>query len=220
MEIINTRQDKIKFNHIARSHQYWGRKPTNSLFKVLDGLKKNDVFIDPFCGGGTPASVALTLQANVLASDLNPMAILLTKVLIKPISIFSLNESFEKLKKLLKEKILSPYMIKCPRCHKQIYFDYIMWDTKYGQDMPEAVKVSCKHCRLNKLNFWGKEEITRQIKLSLIKPNYLYPNDKINSKRKINKTYFYELFTGRNLSALSELLHNINTSHHNLNIQY
>ena len=84
-----TQLDDKLFYHIARSHMYWGRKHTDGLYKILKytQLKQGDIFLDPFCGGGTAVLVALSQGARVFASDVNPMAVFITKALIKPINL-------------------------------------------------------------------------------------------------------------------------------------
>ena len=98
-------EDKL-FYHIARSHLYWGRKPTAGLTDIFEitNLGSKSVFLDPFCGGGTSVICALIKGAKVLASDINPMAIFLTKVLIKPVSLLALQDAF----KLVRDKVKLP----------------------------------------------------------------------------------------------------------------
>ena len=63
------------FYHISRSHLYWGRKHTHGLGRILKDLGPGDIFLDPFCGGGTPCITALSRGARVIAGELNPMAV-------------------------------------------------------------------------------------------------------------------------------------------------
>ena len=177
--------------------------------KILRVLEPIDLFLDPFCGAGTPSVTALHLGARVLASDLNPIAVFLTKVLIQPISLFSLEQSFETLRDNVAENILGKYTILCPKCRKEVYFDYLKWNCIEGNDMPEAVKVTCKHCGFNDLHPLTKNEIKRQIACSEIQPKYWFPKNRIHTQRKTKASFFYELFTGRNLAMLTELYHAI-----------
>lgn len=199
----------LDFYNISRSHLYWGRKPITGLMKILRVLEPIDLFLDPFCGAGTPSVTALHLGAKVLASDLNPIAVFLTKVLIQPISLFSLEQSFETLRDNVAENILGKYTILCPKCRKEVCFDYLKWNCIEDNDMPEAVKVTCKHCGFNDLHPLTKDEIKRQIACSEIQPKYWFPRNRIHTQRKTKASFFYELFTGRNLAMLTELYHAI-----------
>jgi len=177
--------------------------------KILRNLEPIDLFLDPFCGAGTSSATALHLGARILASDLNPIAVFLTKVLIQPVSLFSLEQSLETLRDEVAESILSNYAIFCPGCRKEVYFDYLKWNCLEGNDMPEAVKVTCKHCGFNGLHPLTKDETKRQIAYSELQPRYWFPRNRIRTQRKTKVSFFYELFTGRNLAMLTELYHAI-----------
>ena len=197
------------FNSISRSHLYWGRKPISGLSRVLEGLKPGDIFLDPFCGGGTTIVTALGKGARVIASDLNPMAVFLSKVLIQPISVFALKEAFKAIRDDVSDSILENYTIPCPKCRRQISFDYLKWNSQNGEGMPEAAKIKCNYCSLKDLCRLSKDEINRQLKLSAIQPKLWFPKAPIRSQRKTKVEFFHELFTGRNLTSLSELWHAI-----------
>ena len=101
-----SKQENNLFYHISHSHLYWGRKPISGLSRVLEGLKPGDIFLDPFCGGGTSILTALGKGARVIASDLNPMAVFLSKALIQPISVFALKEAFKTIRDDVSDSIL------------------------------------------------------------------------------------------------------------------
>ncbi len=210
-KVMPSEQENNKvFNSISRSHLYWGRKPTSGLLRVLGGLRPGDIFLDPFCGGGTPSIAALHRGARVIASDLNPMAVFLSKTLIQSISVFALKEAFESIRDNVADSIVEKYSIPCPKCRKEISFDYLKWNSKKGEEIPEAVKVRCTSCGLNELAPLSRKEGTRQRGLSEIQPKFWFPKNPIQSKRKTRVEYFHELFTRRNLASLSELWHAIN----------
>lgn len=200
-----SKQENNLFYHISHSHLYWGRKPISGLSRVLEGLRSGDIFLDPFCGGGTSIVTALGKGARVIASDLNPMAVFLSKVLVQPISVFALKEAFEAIRDDVAESIFEKYTISCPKCGRQISFDYLKWNSQNGEEMPEAVKVTCNYCSLKDLRQLSKDEINRQLKLSAIQPKRWFPKAPIRSQRKTKVEFFHELFTGRNLTSLSEL---------------
>ena len=67
--------------------------------------------MDPFCGGGNPAMAALIKGGRVIAGDLNPMAIFLTKVLIRPINLATLKSAFDDVAASVSHSILEKYEI-------------------------------------------------------------------------------------------------------------
>lgn len=61
-------------------HPYWARKPFNILSLIIKHLSKpGDTIADPFAGSGTTAFAALHANRNMLASDINPLAIFLIR---------------------------------------------------------------------------------------------------------------------------------------------
>ena len=185
---------------------YWGRKPPENLVKILKDLGgPYDTILDPFCGGGTLLATCLKLGARVIGSDLNPMAIFLSKVLLQPLNLFTLNQVFEDIRKKVQLNILDKYKIKCRNCGEEIYFDYIQWQCHETYDVPEKVKINCFHCNFNKLYPLTKEELQAQLILSESKPKFWFPKNTITTQRKTKVSKFHELFTGRNLTALAEL---------------
>ena len=201
------------FYHIARSHMYWGRKDINGLCNIFSEtkLKTGDVFLDPFCGGGSAVIAAICQGARVIASDVNPMAAFLTKVLVQPINIFDLQAAFEKVKTSVSEKIQEKYTISCPSCNKITSFDFLKWSRRDGHDSPVDVKVNCSLCGSTRFVPLSNKESNRQLQAVNLQPEFWFPKNKICSRRKIRYTYFHELFTSRNLSSLAELLHTIDT---------
>ena len=209
MTSLKPKEGSLDFYSISRSHLYWGRKHTNGLAKVLQDLEPGEILLDPFCGGGTPILTALRRGARVIASDLNPMAVFLSKGLIRPIGIFALKEAFQTVRDCVADSILENYAISCPKCGKKIHFDYLKWNTKDGVDIPEAAQVNCKGCGLNELSLLSKNEISRQLDVSKLQPKFWFPQNPIRTKRKTKATFLYQLFTGRNLTSLAQLHHAI-----------
>ncbi|MGD0279359.1 MAG: hypothetical protein ABSC11_08630 [Smithella sp.] len=199
--------DPKLFNYISRTHQYWGRKPLSSIEKIFDDLKYGDIVIDPLCGGGSAVIVALAKGARVLASDINPMAVFLTTVLIRPISVHALQSSYKKVKDIVENKILEKYTIACPKCKSTVSYDYLKWRNSNGISKPDSVKLTCQECSFSGFTILSKKEIERQERINEqeSEPKHWYPKVKIESYRKTDVSFYFELFTKRNLSALSEL---------------
>lgn len=65
-------------------HPYWARKPLNVVQALITCFSKDgDVIVDPFVGSGTSVFAALTQGRNVIAADLNPLAIFLTSAIME-----------------------------------------------------------------------------------------------------------------------------------------
>ena len=195
---------------IARSHMYWGRKPIIDLLNIFETIKDGDIVMDPFCGGGNPAIAALLKGGRVIAGDLNPMAVFLTKVLIRPINLAILKSAFEDVATSVSHNILEKYEIKCPKCKKTGIIKSLVWSNKNNnKSIPESAHMECNGCHKIFFTKLSSAETKRQQKLSKMTPTFWFPQTTINSTRKSPVEHHYELFTGRNLSMLAELLHAI-----------
>lgn len=66
-------------------HKYWARKPHNVISTCISALtSENDVVVDPFCGSGVTLREGSLLGRKCYGFDLNPAAVLISKVLIDP----------------------------------------------------------------------------------------------------------------------------------------
>lgn len=66
-------------------HKYWARKPHNVISQCFDTLvPKNGKVLDPFSGSGVTLREAGLLNLSSIGIDLNPVATLITNVLISP----------------------------------------------------------------------------------------------------------------------------------------
>jgi adenine-specific DNA methylase len=78
LEVINAalaREKSIRHGHPSTLHLWWARRPLAACRAVL--------FAYPFCGGGSIPLEAQRLGLEAHASDLNPVAVLITKALIE-----------------------------------------------------------------------------------------------------------------------------------------
>ena len=63
-------------------HKYWARKPHNIISHFIQSIvPKNGVILDPFCGSGVTLREAQKLGISATGIDINPIAILNSKVL-------------------------------------------------------------------------------------------------------------------------------------------
>jgi NAD(P)H-flavin reductase len=203
------REEAIKlFPQISKTHSYWGRKPLLSILEIFQELefKKGDILLDPFCSGGIAVLAALIKGARVIASDLNPMAVFLTEVLIRPLNIATLEYFYQSVEQEVKSAIMDLYKIQCPACKNDAIIDYVVWGGKKEIAKPVQIKLDCPVC--------GKrciDPLKEQVKLKNKYHKIIswYPKSRIKSKRKTDVKFHYQLFTTRNLKTLSLLLSSI-----------
>jgi NAD(P)H-flavin reductase len=200
------REEALKlFSLISRTHSYWGRKPLLSILEILQELdiKKGDILLDPFCGGGTAVLAALIKGARVIAGDLNPTAVFLTEVLIRPLNMATLKYFYQNIEQNVKDEILNLYKIKCPACGNDAIIDYLVWKGKKEEAKPVQLRINCHACNKKMIDPL-KEPV--KLKNKSYKIAGWYPKSRIKSKRKTEVKFHYQLFTRRNLKALSLLL--------------
>ena len=79
-------------------HKYWARKPHNVINECIAALTTlGDTIIDPFCGSGVTMREGALLGRNCIGYDLNPVAVLISSVLINPPKANEFVNSFEKI---------------------------------------------------------------------------------------------------------------------------
>lgn len=96
MSIFQILKDyEYKENTFHQLSPYLGKLKSNIARKlILDYTKPYDTILDPFSGSGTVALESLILNRNVIANDINPYAVTLTKAKIYPSH--SLDDALEK----------------------------------------------------------------------------------------------------------------------------
>lgn len=66
-------------------HKYWARKPHNVISSFIrDLVPEGGVVVDPFCGSGVVLHEAQRLNRTAYGFDVNPTAVLISKVLSSP----------------------------------------------------------------------------------------------------------------------------------------
>lgn len=85
-------------------HKYWARKPHNVLSYFLGEILPNGGnVLDPFCGSGVTLHEARKLHLDAVGFDINPIAVLISQVLIAPPS----EEDFVLVMKPLLEQLIA-----------------------------------------------------------------------------------------------------------------
>ncbi|MBD3230998.1 MAG: hypothetical protein GF329_22655 [Candidatus Lokiarchaeota archaeon] len=213
MKLIDNEPDKnIKkakiYPAVYRMHKYWSKKPYNVIRELIKQYsKKNQIVLDPFCGSGISINESLLLGRKSIGIDINPISIFITEQILNDISIKNLNQHFEELKHDIKGEINKLYRVK--RGSKEFIGTHYLWADG------ELIEV-----RYRKKN--GKTKILddpTELDIKLAKSfrrediSTFYPKNKLIYNTRINaqkSMYIYDLFSNRNLFALSILMDRIN----------
>ncbi len=118
-------------------HKYWARKPHNVLSYFIQKIvPENGCVLDPFCGSGVVLHEARKLGMNAYGFDVNPIANLITSVLIDPPKVQDFRKVMDKLFEEVEEEISEFYkigdrkikyvvhevVVECPNCKDVVPF--------------------------------------------------------------------------------------------------
>lgn len=187
-------------------HKFWARKPHNVVADYIEHYsRKGDIVLDPFCGSGVTAIEALRLGRKTVAVDLNPIATFITKCTIMPIDSKEFEEAFNQIKSATKEEIEKLYETNCSTCNKKARLLGVAWNN----NTPFEKVYVCEKCG-RKREAISKFDLDKIKQIEKLKIEYWYPKDVKLPPMKKEKLYcVHELFTNRNLFALSILYHEI-----------
>ncbi len=205
-EIENHKAESYK--GIYSMHKYWSKKPFNIIRDfVLKYSEQGEIVLDPFCGSGISVTESIFTGRKAIGIDINPVAIFITKQMLSKVSSIKLSEEFNRLKNKCRDEINNYYIIE--RDGKQFIGTHFLW--KNG-NLTEVWYKNGKGRNNRIIDSPTNEDIMFANSFSYDKIPYYYPkrnffhNSRINAKRD-NKVY--DLFTPRNLMALSFLLDSI-----------
>ena len=118
-------------------HKYWARKPHNVLSYFIQKIvPENGYVLDPFCGSGVALHEARKLGINAHGFDVNPIANLITSVLINPPGVQDFKKVMDKLFKEIEDDVSKYYkvgdrkikyvvhevVVECPNCGNEVSF--------------------------------------------------------------------------------------------------
>ena len=194
-------------------HKYFARRPWNVFRELISHYTSSEeVVLDPFCGGGVTVVEALKLGRRVIGVDVNPLATYVTSMEVRPIDLDVLEQAFNRVRRTIREHILSMYRTTCAKCHAEAHADWIEWNESPREML--RLKYQCPACGYSgeKSPTEQDMELAKQIDhdfQSIIERDHLSfpktaipPGDKTSSLLSQNVNYFHELFTRRNLLAL------------------
>ena len=197
-------------------HKYFARRPWNVFRELIAHYTSpGDIVLDPFCGGGVTVVEALKLGRKVIGIDVNPLATYVTSMEVRPIDLDALEQAFGQVRRRVSQRILSMYRTTCSNCRAEAYADWTEWDESARKML--RIKYQCPACSYSGEKAPSEQDLklTRQIDRdfeSIVEQDHLsFPKtaipvgDKTSSLLSQNVNHFYELFTKRNLLALSIL---------------
>ena len=202
-------------------HKYFVRRPWNVFNELISHYsREGDIVLDPFCGGGVTVVESLKLGRKAIGVDANPLATYVTEMECKPLSLRPFQQALLVLTQKLESEISRLYKTKCARCTSEAIADWTEWDEARRRMV--RIRYRCQKCGAsgektpkqydNKLAKQIDENFAQSAKHGkLWYPKTRIPSgDKTNSLLSKNINFFHELFTKRNLLALSMLLAEIN----------
>ncbi|MCM1368666.1 MAG: DNA adenine methylase [Roseburia sp.] len=197
-----------KSGAIFNAHSYWTKQPVDVIEKFINNnTAPNDVVLDPFCGSGMTGVACVKTNRKFILSDISPICIHIAKGYCTKYG----REIKNELDAVTKE-IESLYVSRCPHCGREFVADYCILEDKLESEKSLRLNAVVGHCSCgkDKIKKTPDETDMRLHSLELYK-NYFYPQDpffgnepKRNYRRGIYKVY--QLYSPRNLSALSMLL--------------
>jgi len=181
-------------------HKYWGKKPAEPIAYLISHLcPKNGLVIDPFLGSGVSAIEALRLGRRVVGIDLNPAAVRLTRMLVRPPAKKAVETSFAQIKDAVRDVIDSTY-----RTASRSPATHYIWQ---GEKMEQVWRTNGS-ARTRIQDVPEKHDLELAERLANYRPTQLrsprfFTNSRINSKASFD---LGSLFTGRALHNIDRLM--------------
>lgn len=214
--IILPKKDKACF----KMHKYWASKPWYVVNEYIRHFtKRGDIVLDPFCGSGVVGVEALANNRKVVLNDLNPMAIFIAKnACYSPIDLEAFRQEFLKIERKIKQNIMDLYLLRedCQVCGGSVYTKHVLRGPALKGKWIVEGRCSRGHGRSGHVRRYLTTQEKKDIldienkKIPYNYPDIKFPYGKETMRLKnagINRVS--ELFTRRNLLALSMLWENI-----------
>jgi len=197
-------------------HKYFARRPWNVFSELIQRYSSpGEIVLDPFCGGGVTIVESLKLRRKAVGIDVNPVATYVTEMECKQLDPGRFRDATHLLETNVGQEVSSLYKTTCSKCKTQAIADWIEWEERTGTI--NRLKYNCPNCgslerpagqddaRLAKRIAEKFDDVVKSRKL-WFPPTRIPSGDKTDSLLSRGVNSFNELFTPRNLLALSELL--------------
>lgn len=205
-------EKKDEVTHTAESytgiyamHKYWSKKPYNIIREfILRYTNKEDIVLDPFCGSGITIAESIITGRKAIGIDINPAAIFITRQMGNKIPTKSAEREFENLNQEVRDEINSFYTVK--RGGKSFIGTHFIWKED------KLMEIWYKNKKRRIVEEPTEEDVKLALSFSCEKIPYYYPKNRFFHNSRINahrENHIYDLFTPRNLMALSLLMDRI-----------
>ncbi len=194
------------YTGIYGMHKYWSKKPFNLVRElILKNSKQGETVLDPFCGSGISIIETILTKRKAIGIDLSPASIFITQQTLMKIDPKKIEDEYKKIKDDVATKINDLYAVK--RNKKTFTGTHFVWKNNVLQEIwykNEHNKKVIDKPSAKDLEFANSFSYA-DIKFFYPKENLIH-NVRINAK---STMHVYDLFTPRNLLALSILYNRI-----------
>lgn len=199
-----------KNNPMYNSHMYWSQKAFNICDTLIDSLSnRGDVVFDPFLGSGvtTLEAIKAELSRCAIGCDINDMPLFISRLLLSVNTVPNIKEELERFTLELKT-LMHYYETTCPVCKKTGIISKVIFDKPKRTDPKIKIKAINYTCACSRKGIKSADE-NDYIKINAtgILQNITNTSLLYNSKIAVSdKDDVKNVFTGRNLSVLDEIL--------------
>ncbi len=188
-------------------HKYWSKKSPDVIAEYIKHYTgKEDIILDPFVGCGITAGEAIKLGRKAIAIDLNPMATFITEMTLTPVNLLHLQWAFEDIQAGCEERISELFTTTCNHCGRSGVIDFVIREN----DAATQIGYSCNCSRQRLFKEPDEEDKRLDSHMEDMEVPFWYPeNVELPLIQKERFKYVHELFTKRNLIALSTIFHYI-----------
>ncbi|HLX61580.1 MAG TPA: DNA methyltransferase [Planctomycetota bacterium] len=193
-------------------HKYWGRKTWNVVGEFIDKYcPPGGIVLDPFAGSGVVAMEALKIGRKVIVCDLLPVSTEIIRLTLKHVDPEKLVQAFDRVERGVKDQILELYQTQCRKCRLRFPIACAIWDNDKCTEIRYASCPRCgdrreKNCKPSEYDLALLEKIEKTKIKAHYPKNRLYYTDGSPFKEKQKYESLDQLFTKRNLLALSLLM--------------
>jgi len=193
------------FGPMYSMHKYWSKKSPQVVSSYIERYTEpGDIVLDPFCGSGITACEAVRLGRRAIAIDLNPVATFIAKTTLTPVNLSRLGWAFRDIGRACEGRISELFRTTCPCCKRIAVAEFVVRERDDAKII--AYRCECSDGRLFKDADKKDKQLDRVLKQERVP--YWYPRGtRLPPVRKSQCRYVHELFTRRNLVALSLIHH-------------
>ena len=215
--IVSKPETDRTVSKMYKTHKYWARKPWYVVAEYINFFTKpGDKVLDVFSGSGVTGLEAIAAGRQAHIVDLNPMAGFISETTAMSVNIDALRSAFLRVKNKLARYIDGLYTTKnkCPQCKSALVGRYFLRGPVF-----EAIKVKedCRNCGYSAKDArpLTKAELDEISGIEKRNIDHWHPMTKFPKQFDKNRVtykgieYIHQIFTRRNLLALSLLFNEL-----------